>query len=64
MLLVIKHFNPCLAGVLGIVAALAFLAIGISTSRTLMVALAGISLAISAARTAHMLRHSTPPTRS
>jgi uncharacterized membrane protein len=51
MLLLINRRYPALGAVLGIIAALAFLAIGVATSHSMLVVMGVVSIVLSIART-------------
>jgi hypothetical protein len=60
MLLLINRRYPALGAVLGVVAALIFIAIGVETSRTMLVVMGAISILLSVARTAQRQRSESP----
>jgi hypothetical protein len=64
MLLLINRRYPVLAAVLGAIASLAFIAIGITSAHTLMIVMGAISLALSAVRMSHRSRLHTSRSRS
>jgi hypothetical protein len=56
MLLIIRRRNPLLASILGIVAALVFLAIGAAHHQKLMLVMGAVSVLMSVAQTSYLLR--------
>lgn len=63
MLLLINRRYPILAAVLGAIASLAFIAIGITSSHALMIGMGAVSLALSAVRMTHRFRPHTSRAR-
>jgi uncharacterized membrane protein len=63
MLLLINRRYPALGTVLGIIAAVTFIAIGMATARSTFVVMGALSLALSIGRAAHRQRSSTPEPR-
>jgi hypothetical protein len=53
MLLLINRPYPVLAAVLGAIASLTFIAIGVASAHTLMIGMGAVSLALSAVRMTH-----------
>jgi hypothetical protein len=63
MLLLINRRYPALGTVLGIIAAVTSIAIGMATARSAFVVMGALSLALSIGRTAHRQRPSAPEAR-
>jgi uncharacterized membrane protein len=63
MLLLINHRYPVLGAILGAIASLAFIAIGVASAHTLMIVMGAVSLALSAVRMAHRFQPRTSPAR-
>lgn len=64
MLLLINRRYPVLGTILGTIASLAFIAIGVTSSHALMIGMGAISLALSAVRMTRRFRPRTSQARS
>ncbi len=56
MLLLINHRYPALGAVLGVIAAVTFIAIGVATDRSTLVVMGAFSIVLSIARTTQRRR--------
>jgi hypothetical protein len=63
MLLLINRRYPALGAVLGVIAALTFIAIGVATTRSLLVVMGAFSLVLAVARTRARRTVTTDPRR-
>lgn len=63
MLLLINRLYPALGAILGIIAAVSFLTIGLASARSTFVVMGAFSLVLSIGRAAHRRRPSTPGPR-
>jgi hypothetical protein len=61
MLLLINHRYPALGAVLGVIAAVTFIAIGVATTRPMFVVMGVISIILSVARTQRRRSVTTEP---
>jgi hypothetical protein len=64
MLLLINRRYPVLAAILGAIASLTFIAIGVTSAHALMIGMGAVSLALSAVRMTHQFRPRTSQARS
>jgi hypothetical protein len=63
MLLLINRRYPVLGAILGAIASLAFIAIGVTSAHPLMIVMGAVSLALSAVRMAHRFQPHTSQAR-
>jgi hypothetical protein len=63
MLLLINRHYPALGAVLGVIAAVTSIAIGVATTRSMFVVMGVISIVLSVARITHQRRSVTPEPR-
>jgi hypothetical protein len=64
MLLIIRHFHPALATVVGAVVGVCFVAFGVATDHSLFVLSGAVSVLLSIARTNHNVRGARRQARS